>query len=90
MTAVELEIMEILSASRSEMYGLDIVKWSEKMGGKVKRGTVYVHLGRLEDGGLVSSRKDGERRRYKATSTGRQAMQSAGEAIPSGIKGAPA
>ena len=45
-------IIELLS-EHNELYGLEFVKLS---GGTLKRGTVYVSLGRLLDKGLVKSR----------------------------------
>jgi PadR family transcriptional regulator len=67
-------IMEMLLAAR-EMYGLEMVEASE---GRLKRGTVYVTLGRMADKGYVSSRQaeraPGEtglpRRLYRATPRG--------------------
>ena len=45
-------ILELLS-SADEMYGLELVAASRK---RLKRGTVYVTLGRMEEKGYVSSR----------------------------------
>ena len=45
-----LTILELL-ASEGPMYGLQIV---EQSGGALKRGTVYVTLGRMEAKGLVA------------------------------------
>jgi DNA-binding PadR family transcriptional regulator len=42
-----------LLVARSEMYGLELVNES---GGELKRGTVYVTLGRMADKGYVESR----------------------------------
>lgn len=52
-------ILEILTAAGRPMYGLEIVKASN---GRVKRGTVYVHLDRIEDAGWVLSRQEAETR----------------------------
>ncbi len=56
------------------MYGLDIVKESH---GSLGRGTVYVHLSRMEERGLIEARQvpsrhpDGPPRRlYRATEEG--------------------
>ena len=38
---------------RRELYGLQLVELSE---GELKRGTVYVTLGRMEEKGLIASR----------------------------------
>ncbi len=59
------------------MYGLELVAASE---GSLKRGTVYVTLGRMEAKGYVSSRQEDEpppqggmpRRLYEATAYGRE------------------
>ena len=74
----ERVILELLGRS-SEMYGLELVAAS---GGTLKRGTVYVTLGRMEQKGLISSRLDDEtpaggglpRRLYMATALGRQVL----------------
>jgi len=51
-TKTELKVLELLQGSEG-MYGLEMVRAS---GGKLKRGTAYVTLGRLEERGLVKSR----------------------------------
>ena len=48
----ELIVLDLLAGKR-EMYGLEMVKASNKLG----RGTVYVLLSRMEDKGYVSSRQ---------------------------------
>jgi DNA-binding PadR family transcriptional regulator len=50
-TATEIRVLEIL-AENVGLYGLEVVRHS---GGKLKRGTVYVTLGRLKERGLVRS-----------------------------------
>jgi DNA-binding PadR family transcriptional regulator len=68
----EALILSLLTNER-EMYGLEMVKKSD---GKLKLGTIYVALSRLEDKGLAESRKEIEatlvvpRRLYKITGTG--------------------
>lgn len=47
-------ILELL-ASEGPMYGLQLVEHS---GGALKRGTVYVTLGRMEAKGLVESQQE--------------------------------
>jgi DNA-binding PadR family transcriptional regulator len=47
----ESVILDLLS-ERGEMYGLELV---EAAGGQLKRGTVYVTLGRMEQKGYVES-----------------------------------
>ncbi len=70
--AARQEILRLLSDT-GEMYGLDMVKASEHL----KRGSIYVHLNRMEDEGLVSSRvvtTEGPlagRRIYSITNNGR-------------------
>lgn len=54
LTSVEYLIMSLLiEGSRKEMYGLELV---EQSGGKLKKGTVYVLLGRLEEKGFIKGR----------------------------------
>lgn len=68
---VVLELLE----KRGDAYGLELVDGSE---GALKRGTVYVTLGRMEEKGLVAARKDPApdehsgmpRRRYRMTALG--------------------
>jgi DNA-binding PadR family transcriptional regulator len=67
-------ILQLLSAGR-EMYGLELVGASRR---RLKRGTVYVTLGRMEDKGfIVSKLEDGPppggglpRRLYRPTALG--------------------
>ena len=74
----ELLILELL-ISKSEMYGLQLVEVSE---GRLKRGTVYVTLGRMEDKGFVESRREAPqpgtpglpRPHYRATGLGQRAL----------------
>ena len=62
-----------------ELYGLQIV---ERSNGGVKRGTVYVTLGRMEEKGFITSRLEKPpadegglpRRLYEATAYGRRAL----------------
>jgi len=72
----EALILELLLACIArEMYGLEIVNRS---GGKLKRGTVYVTLSRMEDKGFVESHMeqkttgevDQPRRVYRPTGYG--------------------
>ena len=68
-------ILTIL-ASRGPCYGLELVHASR---GRLKRGGVYVTLGRMEDKGLVTSSADtdGGRRRYRPTALGERALLAA-------------
>jgi DNA-binding PadR family transcriptional regulator len=68
-------VLELLAAG-GELYGLQLV---EASGGRLKRGTVYVTLSRMEEKGYISSRLDESaglaglpRRRYKPTALGRR------------------
>ena len=73
----EALILELLRGS--ERYGLELVAASD---GALKRGTVYVTLGRMEEKGLLVSRLEDEtpangglpRRLYKPTAYGKQLL----------------
>jgi DNA-binding PadR family transcriptional regulator len=71
----ELLILTLLT-SRGPCYGLELVDGSR---GKLKRGGIYVTLGRMEEKGLVSSSASAEdgRRRYKPTALGERALMAA-------------
>ena len=77
--AAEQLILELLT-DEAEQYGLQLVAAS---GGRLKRGTVYVTLGRLEAKGYIGSRlEDGEpshgglrRRLYVVTPLGRRVLR---------------
>ena len=63
-------ILNLLS-SRGECYGLELVDASK---GKLKRGGIYVTLGRMEEKGLVrSAPAEGGRRLYRPTALGERA-----------------
>ena len=55
LSAKEALILDLLRGS--EKYGLELVTASD---GALKRGTVYVTLGRMEDKGLIVSRVEGD------------------------------
>lgn len=67
----------LLGQPTTEMYGLEIVRRSGK---RLKRGTVYVTLSRLEDKGFIESREEAPksdmpgmpRRLYKVTGHGQR------------------
>jgi DNA-binding PadR family transcriptional regulator len=70
----EHSILHMLITRDGEMYGLEMVKVSM---GAVKRGTIYVTLGRMADKGYVDSRQEkqgcelrGSRRLFRATKHG--------------------
>jgi DNA-binding PadR family transcriptional regulator len=70
------QLILTLLASRGPCYGLELVQASR---GQLKRGGIYVTLGRMEDKGLVSSSPgtgDG-RRRYRPTALGERALLAA-------------
>jgi PadR family transcriptional regulator PadR len=78
LSPVEREILTLL-INHGAMYGLEMVKSSPS---KLKRGTIYVTLGRMEDKGWLKSKADedsGEpgmaRRRYTASGEGRKALE---------------
>jgi DNA-binding PadR family transcriptional regulator len=72
----ELMILELL-VNEGRMYGLELVAASR---GHLKRGTVYVTLGRMEEKGYVRSRQEDApaaagglpRRVYEPTALGRR------------------
>ena len=87
MSATEAVLIDLLG--EGERFGLELVGQSD---GRVKRGSVYVTLARMEAKGFVESRQEERpagaiglpRRLYKATSYGvtvRQAYQSLRQAI---------
>lgn len=89
LSSTETLIMELLAEHR-EMYGLEMVAAAN---GKLKRGTVYVTLNRMDEKGLVVSREvEGEGRGparcvYRLTGHGARvlaAWQMAGAAFASG------
>lgn len=72
----ESVVLELLiGAHTQEMYGLELM---EKSQARLKRGTIYVTLSRMEDKGYVSSRQETEhpsrpgipRRLYRLTGYG--------------------
>jgi DNA-binding PadR family transcriptional regulator len=75
----ELLILELLVRERG-MYGLELVSSSQ---GQLKRGTVYVTLGRMEEKGYVTSRQEAApetsgglpRRVYEPTALGKQLFE---------------
>ena len=77
LSSKEALILDLLRSS--ERYGLELVTASD---GALKRGTVYVTLGRLEEKGLIVSRLDDEapvngglpRRLYTPTALGKQLL----------------
>jgi DNA-binding PadR family transcriptional regulator len=78
LSAKERIVLELLVSSGAK-YGLQLVDESR---GRLKRGTVYVTLGRMEQKGLVESRHESQarspdalkRRMYHATGYGRRVL----------------
>jgi DNA-binding PadR family transcriptional regulator len=67
----EAVILDLLTA-RGPCYGLQLVGDS---GGLLKRGGIYVTLGRMEEKGLVTSAPvDGGRRLYEPTALGLRSL----------------
>lgn len=79
LSSKEKVILDLL-AERGRMYGLQLVSDSH---GKLKRGTVYVTLGRMEQKGLIESEPEKltddsglvPRRMYRATSYGVRVLE---------------
>jgi DNA-binding PadR family transcriptional regulator len=77
--AKEALILELLIREK-EMYGLQLVAASRR---RLKRGTVYVTLGRMEEKGYIQSRFEPAppdagglpRRVYEATALGRRVLK---------------
>ena len=75
LSAKETLILELLVRD-GELYGLQMVAASKR---SLKRGTVYVTLGRMEDKGFITSREEAPpadagglpRRVYRVTALGR-------------------
>ena len=77
----ELLVLQLLRDAPAGLYGLQLVGTSE---GKLKRGTVYVTLGRLEEKGFVDSRTKVQaehaglpRPIYRITALGQRALEAA-------------
>lgn len=78
LSAKEHLILELL-VEQEEMYGLQLVAASRR---RLKRGTIYVTLGRMEDKGYIESRLEDAppnagglpRRLYQPTALGRRVL----------------
>lgn len=76
----EFLILQLLISHGSELYGLEMLKLSNS---KLKRGTIYTTLTRMEDKGLISSKKEKtvapglttQRRMYSISGNGIKAAQ---------------
>ncbi len=80
----EALILNILLTRAAETSGRDLLDLGR---GQIKKGSVYVQLGRMEDKGLVASRREDTasaptvipRRFYLVTELGRQALAALGD-----------
>jgi DNA-binding PadR family transcriptional regulator len=80
LSATERLVLELLAAKRDRMYGLELVAES---GGRLKRGTVYVVLGRMQQKGYVETEPEKfaddsglvPRRMYRATALGLRVLR---------------
>jgi DNA-binding PadR family transcriptional regulator len=71
LAASESLILNLLARGGSS-YGLELVSASR---GRLKRGGIYVTLGRMEEKGLVTSAvSEGGRRLYRPTALGERAL----------------
>ncbi len=92
-SAIQFEILDLL-VGKNGMYGLEMVKASTKL----KRGTIYVHLSRMEDKNWLRSEavETGDpgmaRRRYYLTGEGQRIYRAAqaASAASSNFNGVPA
>ena len=81
LSGIETLILELLRGG--EMYGLQLVESSD---GRIKRGTVYVTLGRMQEKGYMDSRPEQRRkgaiglprRLYRATGLGLRVLDAWG------------
>jgi DNA-binding PadR family transcriptional regulator len=73
--AVSENVILTLLAANGPSYGLQLVGASR---GRLKRGGIYVTLGRMEDKGHVTSKEaDGGRRLYRPTALGERSLLAA-------------
>lgn len=80
LSGIETAILKMLMTNGGEMYGLEMI---EQSGKRLKRGTIYVTLGRMEDKGFIESRKEEARpgarglprRLYKPAAHGIRTLQ---------------
>jgi len=89
LSSLEQIVLKLLIASGGELHGWQMIKDSD---GRLKTGTIYVTLGRMEAKGYISSRKEerkqvGERglprRLYEPTALGKRVL-AAWEMLPVG------
>ena len=78
LSTTERLILEVLT-SHGELFGLAMI---ERSGGRLKRGTVYVTLGRMQEKGYLDSRQEPlapgaiglPRRLYRPSGLGRRVL----------------
>jgi DNA-binding PadR family transcriptional regulator len=78
LSRTERLILELL-ASDGELFGLEMI---DRSGGRLKRGTVYVTLGRMQEKGYLESRREPlppggiglPRRLYRPSGLGRRVL----------------
>jgi hypothetical protein len=63
LSATERVVLDLLAAKQDRMYGLELVAESR---GRLKRGTVYVILGRMQQKGYVEAEPEKFTRRHSA------------------------
>jgi PadR family transcriptional regulator, regulatory protein PadR len=80
-SGMELLVLRLLRDEPAGMYGLELVDVS---GGSLKRGTVYITLGRMEEKGFVKSKTTAKpnhsglpRPIYSITALGQRALDAA-------------
>jgi DNA-binding PadR family transcriptional regulator len=86
LSPTERLVLELLAAKQDRMYGLELVSQS---GGRLKRGTVYVLLGRMQQKGYVEAEAEKfaddsglvPRRMYRATGLGLRVLRAWAVAI---------
>lgn len=84
LSGIEYLVMDLLDRN-GEMFGLEMVDRSE---GELKKGTIYVTLGRMVDKDLLTSRTEGadaetkgQKRLYEATDYGKRVFRAQGIAL---------
>jgi len=90
LSKVEYTILDLLRYGK-EFYGLEMVHASE---GKLKRGTIYVTLGRMEEKGIVISEAEKEpkhpgmpRRKYRINGEGQRLLNAVDAAQMAFVEG---
>ena len=76
----EFLILQIMINHGADIYGLEIIRKSDN---RIKQGTIYTTLSRMEDKGIITSTKEEEiqegltakRRMYTITGAGAKAME---------------